>query len=430
MDKRLTEAAERGDVDVLYQLIENDIEVLDNIDKFSCVHTPLHAAASAGQTHFAGEIMILKPSFARKLNEEGLTPMHLALRAKNTQLALQLFDVNTKLGAPAIRVKGKGGMTSLHYAAEIGDLQVLAKVLEVCPESVLDVTIQRETALHIALKHRRFVAFKFLAARSFCLFSVLRNYLNDQDEEGNTLLHIAVQQNLTQEVRFLIVNCLVHVNIRNKMNLTPLDVLGVPNVVQAAVDNREIRNLLRKGEGTIFSIIRWVCNSLRARHVEVRNLKSEVQNALLVVGALLATVTYQAVLSPPGGVWQDDSTSTQQQTTTASPHQPGQVMMGISTSFIFFILNSLIFHTGFFLLVLLLPRPSVISWGFITLLSFLLVCYFVSTSIILPYATLALATDVGLIPYVLWISVEAVLWLKKWEIRKLAGYWDYCRGCP
>ncbi|KAB1215044.1 hypothetical protein CJ030_MR4G018824 [Morella rubra] len=319
MDKRLRDAAERGDVDVLYQLIENDKEVLDNIDKFSCVHTPLHAAASAGQTHFAGEIMILKPSFARKLNQEGLTPMHLALRAKNTQLALQL--------------------------------------------------------------------------------SMWIRALSVSKERGN------------------------------KRGLTPQD---VADVVQAAVDNPEIRNLLRKGEGTIFSIIRWVCNRLMARHVEVGNLKSEVQNALLVVGALLATVTYQAVLSPPGGVWQDDSTSTLQQTTTAAPvHQHGKVMMGNSTSYIFFILNSLIFHSGFFLLVLLLPRPSVISWGFITLLSFLLVCYFVSTSIILrPSTTLALATDVGLIPYFLWIYVEVVLWLKKREIRKLAKYWDYCRGCP
>ena len=29
-------------------------------------------------------------------------------------------------------------------------------------------------------------------------------------------------------------------------------------------------------------------------------------NMLLVVGTLLLTVTYQGVLSPPGGLWQDD----------------------------------------------------------------------------------------------------------------------------
>lgn len=36
-------------------------------------------------------------------------------------------------------------------------------------------------------------------------------------------------------------------------------------------------------------------------------LSDEKRNALLVVAVLLVTVTYQAVLSPPGGVWQDDS---------------------------------------------------------------------------------------------------------------------------
>ena len=40
--------------------------------------------------------------------------------------------------------------------------------------------------------------------------------------------------------------------------------------------------------------------------VEGSRLSNDDRNALLVVAALFITITYQVVLSPPGGLWQDD----------------------------------------------------------------------------------------------------------------------------
>ncbi|KAB1215039.1 hypothetical protein CJ030_MR4G018829 [Morella rubra] len=78
----------------LYSSIPTDPEVLDNIDKIPFVDTPLHAASSAGQIRFAMEIMMLKPSFARKLNQDGLTPMHLALQYDRIPLMVRLLDAD------------------------------------------------------------------------------------------------------------------------------------------------------------------------------------------------------------------------------------------------------------------------------------------------------------------------------------------------
>jgi hypothetical protein len=64
-------------MDALYELIQMDAKVLDRMDDISFVETPLHIAASAGHTLFAREIMRLKPSFVRKLDQNGFTPTHI-----------------------------------------------------------------------------------------------------------------------------------------------------------------------------------------------------------------------------------------------------------------------------------------------------------------------------------------------------------------
>ncbi|KAI7987484.1 Ankyrin repeat-containing protein BDA1 [Camellia lanceoleosa] len=78
--QRLKEAAEEGDINGLYSCIKEDPHILDGIDDIPFVDSPLHTAASVGHTHFALEMMNLKPSFTKKLNPEGLTPLDLALR--------------------------------------------------------------------------------------------------------------------------------------------------------------------------------------------------------------------------------------------------------------------------------------------------------------------------------------------------------------
>lgn len=81
MDERLKFAAQEGDMERLYSLIQEDAHVLDSLDHVPFANTPLHIASAAGHTHFAMEIMRLKPLFAQKLNQAGLSPTHLALQS-------------------------------------------------------------------------------------------------------------------------------------------------------------------------------------------------------------------------------------------------------------------------------------------------------------------------------------------------------------
>ena len=194
-------AAQVRDIDALYELIRHDRYFLDNFDEKPFVDTPLHAAARDGNVEWSMEIIRLKPSFARKLNQDGFSPVHLALQNDQTQLVLQLIDIDPDL----VRVQGREGITPLHFVSEKGDIHLLREFLSACPKSLEDVTNKGETALHIALKNDKVEAFDqalttvrppWLGPEEAQQYN--QRILNLKDRDGNTLLHIATSKSQVQ----------------------------------------------------------------------------------------------------------------------------------------------------------------------------------------------------------------------------------------
>ncbi|XP_048139369.1 LOW QUALITY PROTEIN: ankyrin repeat-containing protein BDA1-like [Rhodamnia argentea] len=191
---RLQQVIVRGNEDELYRLIEQEADLFDRAFEDPVANTPLHDAADMGQTQVAMEMAILKPSFARKLNQGGHSPMHLALRKKHYRTARALMTLNPEL----IRVRGRGGITPLHYVAgkketeeEVQALmELLAEFLCACKSSIEDLTSRCETAVHVAVKNHNLRAFKVLLG--WLKRVHLREILDWKDQDGNTVLHIAV----------------------------------------------------------------------------------------------------------------------------------------------------------------------------------------------------------------------------------------------
>ena len=79
------------------------------------------------------------PSFAWKLNPDGFSPIHLALKNGHIELVRQLLEIDWDLA----HVKGKECIPPLHYVVETGDrhIDLLDKFLLVCPDSITDVTV-------------------------------------------------------------------------------------------------------------------------------------------------------------------------------------------------------------------------------------------------------------------------------------------------
>ncbi|XVF83546.1 hypothetical protein PTKIN_Ptkin16aG0497700 [Pterospermum kingtungense] len=197
MDESLRNAARGGNVNDLYTLMHRNGNVLKRIDEVEFIDTPLHIAADAGHIDLAMEIMILKPSFARKLNTQGLSPIHLAVEKKHKELVLNILKTDKDI----VRVKGKNGETPLHYViTREDDPELLPIFLNECPESIRDVTAENQTALHIAVRNNKEEALKILC-KMLRKTDYCQDVLNQKDRKGKTALQIARDDNKSKMAR-------------------------------------------------------------------------------------------------------------------------------------------------------------------------------------------------------------------------------------
>ncbi|XP_027122196.1 ankyrin repeat-containing protein BDA1-like [Coffea arabica] len=264
--QKLSIATSEGDVSALYRVISNNPDLLECIDQKPFNHTPLHIAAETAHTHFALEIMSLKPSLGR----------------------------------------GRERITPLHYAAEVEEIDFLAEFLRKCPASIEDVTLCCETAEHIAMKNGKLRAFKVLFG--WLKRTNRKEILNWGDEDGNTVLHVTASTNQTEVAKLLVKY--VNVNAKNHEGLTALDISNTKPPIQ--VNARMKKILLRAGASKASRLhqlptLAEMLGSPEALIEKIfqinayldEGLSGEMCNSMLVAAILIATSAYQSVLSPP-----------------------------------------------------------------------------------------------------------------------------------
>lgn len=301
------EATEARNIDTLYESIGSDPYILDEADEIPFINTPLHVAASTGQTRLAIEIMNLKPSLCRKLNPDGLSPMHLALLNGHPGTAKGLI----KLDKDLIRVKGRDGLTPLHYVAATDDcVDILAEFLCACPESIGDLNVRGESALHTAVKKSSVRALGVLMG---WIRKTGKHWVkNIKDGGGNTILHMAVSTSQPHIVESVVQGYGLHINEKNLEGATALD---VAETLHPGSARTTIKSILFRARASKSSSLANDCSlvdfliSPESRVETIfriflfmrKGMSMEMRNAVMVVAVLITTATFQSVLSPPGG---------------------------------------------------------------------------------------------------------------------------------
>ncbi|CAH8382321.1 unnamed protein product [Eruca vesicaria subsp. sativa] len=295
------------------------------------------------------------------LDKEGLAPLHAAAGAGQVDTVRAILGLDKKL----CRLKSRDGKTPLHVAAMRGKTDVIREIVSSCIDCLEDETVQGQTALHLAVMHQEIGA---VVAIVELITETNREVLYKKDEQGNTALHLATWRKNRQVIEVLVEaipedSRTFEVNAMNKMCLSALDLLVM---FPSEAGDREIyEKLIKAGAqrgqdigGTTTNLQRTTSTNSTSQersseshsHKDLvkyftfkkhRDSPSEARSALLVVASLVATATFQASLTPPGGTWQDTYIPASVNTPNQPPHIAGQSIMGTFngiafTLFVFF----------------------------------------------------------------------------------------------
>ncbi|PON92456.1 Transmembrane protein [Trema orientale] len=382
MDIRLLEASQTGNTMILHQLLVEKPLIL-HTPALSSSDNPLHVASMAGHRDFVKEILRLKPEFAKQVNEDGFSPIHMASANGYLEIVREIWRVDRTL----CRIEGRNKWTPLHFAASRGSSDIIKEILMACPDSLEDVTVQKESALQLAIRYSQFEAIDVMLR--WIREKKREDILNMRDEFGNSVLHQATWRkhrqasikSFSQVVEWLIgfgntatVGTLT-VNAVNKSGLTALDLLLI---FPSEAGDREIDELLRNaGAKRANDILPSPSSTLDYdtyqqnaedrcesepeddlleyfKFKKGRDSPSDARNALLVMAVLMATATFQAGINPPSGVWQD--TNQTGSGTTTPKHLAGASILGSFSSvsyLLFVVFNSLGLSASLYMLAIL-----------------------------------------------------------------------------
>ncbi|KAF5480463.1 hypothetical protein F2P56_001211, partial [Juglans regia] len=328
----LYEASHKGCESTLNSLMQRDALILHKTSLTSFTDTPLHIAVLHGHLEFTAALLRMKPNLVDWKDSRGRTALHLASAVGHAEIVRDLLQADTDV----CLARDQDGRIPLHLAVMRGHIEVIEKLLNFKPNSISE-DLDGASVLHLCVKYNYLDALKLL------LESADNNgySLNSKDNDGNSILHLAVMLGQTETIEYLLSmpELKRKANAKNRIgNMTALDVsetchrdfkyLKIQDILKAAgvgrskdlnspllpalhdeeaqsaqpiIEEQPALSRFRKW-WRYFYLCRWF------KHLKSRgNWIDETRGTLMLVATVIATVTFQAGLNPPGGVWQQDS---------------------------------------------------------------------------------------------------------------------------
>lgn len=139
------------------------------------------------------EILNKRPDFAKKTTIDGCSPLHQACSKGHLDTTRELLSLDPDL----CFLQDDEGKTPLHWAASKGRVNVIDEILSTSRDSSNILTKNGETVLHLAVRNNQFDSVRFIIERLD-----VTKLMNVQDNDGNTILHLATAGKL-RAVRIL-----------------------------------------------------------------------------------------------------------------------------------------------------------------------------------------------------------------------------------
>ena len=122
------------------------------------------------------------PTAILEADDYGWIPLHYAAYLGNVEVVELFLEKNSSLAY----TMDKEGMSALHISAKKGHVGVMRTLIKNCPETCELLDNKGRTALHVAVETGNKNAVEILLKEL-----AFQDLINEQDEEGNTPLHLA-----------------------------------------------------------------------------------------------------------------------------------------------------------------------------------------------------------------------------------------------
>ncbi|XP_031110849.1 protein ACCELERATED CELL DEATH 6-like [Ipomoea triloba] len=253
---------------------------------------PLHAAAIFNYQGCMRLLLNWKQDLVEEEDEEGWSPLHHAAKKGNVEAIRQILGVNKTAAYRRTGRQDNGGWTTaVHIAASHGHSKVLKEIFSHCPDCCEMVNSKSQNFLHVTILNNESRLLKSVLAHRD-----LEHLIDEKDRDGNTPLHLLAAS------RCYPANLIAHprANKRayNNQNLTPLDIVYTDKY---RLDRAPFIDYHMKKVGFLGN--RQEVKERQDSPEVPKKIKEQKQLAEthLIVATLVATVTFAAGFTLPGG---------------------------------------------------------------------------------------------------------------------------------
>ncbi|XP_058215676.1 ankyrin repeat-containing protein BDA1-like [Rhododendron vialii] len=292
----------RGYIESLKEVMKIDYYILDKVSVGSFKgKNPLHMAISTGQKEFVLELLEFKQDLAKTVDTELGTALHIASSKGYLEIVELLVEVSPEMCA----ARDREGNNPLHIGAMKGNVEVLKLLLRTNPRSARVMVDRGDNILHLYVNHNQLASLKLMLDKIGD-----EKFVNSTDINGNNILHLAVFGKRREIIKYLLLKRpkerkdddelgqLIDVNARNGSGWTALDIHF--RVAESEDKNYDeyIEDVLRKSGVEISELLFFPFDPY---------WQKKKKDTLMIVSSLMATMSFQVGINPPGGVWQDTS---------------------------------------------------------------------------------------------------------------------------